>query len=134
MKKNLLALAVSLLAPFASIYAVEVQNLRCEFRTSPLAIDTAKPGLSWKLETGNLKLERGINQTAYQILVASTPEILAKPAARGGGRDTVSRRNPRQPLPPLIQKRDRTHQQGQGTGKRSGVDLRNGIHRKTRHE
>jgi alpha-L-rhamnosidase len=77
-KKNLLVLAVSLLAPFASIYAVEVQNLRCEFRTSPLAIDAAKPGLSWKLETGNLKLERGINQTAYQILVASTPEILAK--------------------------------------------------------
>ena len=78
MKKNLLALAASLLAPLASIYAVEVQDLRCEFRTSPLAIDTAKPGLSWKLETGNLKLERGINQTAYQILVASTPEILAK--------------------------------------------------------
>ena len=78
MKKNLLALAASLLGPFASIYAVEVQNLRCEFRTSPLAIDTAKPGLSWKLETGNLKLERGIKQTAYQILVASSPEILAK--------------------------------------------------------
>jgi alpha-L-rhamnosidase len=80
--KNLLALAVSLLAPFASIYAVEVQNLRCEFRTSPLAIDTAKPRLSWKLQVSGLRsqpsMERGIKQAAYQILVASTPEILAK--------------------------------------------------------
>ena len=78
MKKNLLALAASLLAPLASIYAVEVQDLRCEVRINPLTIDAAKPGLSWKLETGDLKPERGIKQSAYQILVASSPEILAK--------------------------------------------------------
>ena len=78
MKKNLLALAASLLAPLASIYAVEVQDLRCEVRINPLTIDAAKPGLSWKLETGDLKPERGIKQSAYQILVASTPENLAK--------------------------------------------------------
>ena len=78
MKKNLLALAASLLAPLASIHAVEVQDLRCEVRINPLTIDAAKPGLSWKLETGNLKPERGIKQSAYQILVASTPETLAK--------------------------------------------------------
>jgi alpha-L-rhamnosidase len=76
--KTLLALAASLLAPLASIYAVEVQDLRCEVRINPLTIDAAKPGLSWKLETGNLKPERGIKQSAYQILVASTPENLAK--------------------------------------------------------
>lgn len=65
MKKNLLALAVSLLAPLASIYAVEVQNLRCEFRTSPLTIDAAKPGLSWKISLGND--ERGVKHTACPI-------------------------------------------------------------------
>ena len=78
MKKNLLALAASLLAPLASIYAVEVQDLRCEVRINPLTIDAAKPGLSWKLETGDLKPERGIKQSAYQILVASSPENLVK--------------------------------------------------------
>jgi len=89
----LLALAASLLAPLAAIYAVEVQDLRCEVRINPLTIDAAKPGLSWKLETGSTfakatadknlsasggKPERGIKQSAYQILVATSPEILAK--------------------------------------------------------
>ena len=78
MKKTLSALAVSLLMPFVTIQAAQVENLRCEFRVNPLSIDATKPGLSWKLEMGNRKPERGIRQTAYQILVASTPEILAK--------------------------------------------------------
>ena len=76
--KTLLTLAASLLIPLTAIHAVEVQDLRCEVRINPLTIDAAKPGLSWKLETGNLKPERGIKQSAYQILVASTPENLVK--------------------------------------------------------
>jgi alpha-L-rhamnosidase len=76
MKKTLSALAVSLLMAFVTIQAAQVENLRCEFRVNPLSIDATKPGLSWKLEMGNRKPERGIRQTAYQILVASTPEIL----------------------------------------------------------
>jgi alpha-L-rhamnosidase len=78
MKKTLLALAASFLLPLAATHAVEVQDLRCEVRINPLTIDAAKPGLSWKLETGDLKPERGIKQSAYQILVATSPEILAK--------------------------------------------------------
>jgi hypothetical protein len=62
-------LAALLLAPLAVIHAVEVQNLRCEYLENPLGIDVAKPRLSWKLETRNLKPERGIKQTAYQIVV-----------------------------------------------------------------
>jgi alpha-L-rhamnosidase len=65
--------------------AAEVTNLRCEYLEDPLGIDVAKPRLSWKLETGNwkletgnLKLERGIKQTAYQVLVASSEELLNK--------------------------------------------------------
>jgi alpha-L-rhamnosidase len=77
-KKTLLTLAAALLMPLAATLAVEVADLRCEFRKDPLAIDAAKPGLSWKLEAGSAKPERGLKQTAYQILVATTPEILAK--------------------------------------------------------
>ena len=76
--KTLLTIAASLLIPLTAIHAVEVQDLRCEVRINPLTIDAAKPGLSWKLETGDLKPERGIKQSAYQILVASTPENLVK--------------------------------------------------------
>ena len=63
---------------FTASHAVEVDNLRCEYRVNPLGIDALKPGLSWKLETGNRKPERGIRQTAYQILVASSADLLKK--------------------------------------------------------
>ncbi len=60
-------------------------NLRCEYRENPLGIDAEKPRLSWiiadlKSQIANLKSEipRSQKQTAYQILVASTPELLAK--------------------------------------------------------
>jgi alpha-L-rhamnosidase len=76
--RAVLTLAASVLLPLSAIHASEVESLRCEFRTNPLAIDAAKPGLSWKLETGNLKPERGIKQTAYQILVASSADLLKK--------------------------------------------------------
>ncbi len=56
----------------------ELANLRCEYRKDPLGIDAAQPRLSWTLEAGKLKAERAIKQTAYQILVASTPELLTK--------------------------------------------------------
>jgi alpha-L-rhamnosidase len=48
-------------------------QLRCEHLTNPLGIDAPQPRLSWILES----TERGQRQTAYQILVASTPERLA---------------------------------------------------------
>jgi alpha-L-rhamnosidase len=76
-------------------------HLRCEYREDPLGIDSRVPRLSWKLETRstsastsakatadlkatadkNLKLEtgiRGIKQRAYQVLVASSEELLKK--------------------------------------------------------
>ena len=57
-----------------AVHAVEVGDLRCEYLKNPLGVDAAKPRLGWLIEDG----ERGQKQTAYQILVASTPEILAK--------------------------------------------------------
>ena len=47
--------------------------LRCEYRVDPLGIDIVNPRLSWEMHDGR----RGAKQTAYQILVASSPETLA---------------------------------------------------------
>jgi hypothetical protein len=77
-----LMLTLLLLSPPAALHAVEVRGLRCEYRTDPLGIDVVKPRLSWviqaKTEGGTLKPERGVRQTAYQVLVASSPELLAQ--------------------------------------------------------
>ena len=52
--------------------------LRCEYLENPLGVDVAQPRLSWKLEVGDQRsVVRGRKQTAYQLLVASTPELLA---------------------------------------------------------
>ena len=56
--------------------AAEVQNLRCEYLANPLGIDVCVPRLSWILQSD----QRGEKQTAYQVLVASTPGLLAKDA------------------------------------------------------
>ena len=56
------------------VAATEVTQLRCEYRTALLGLDVAQPRLNWL----NSSTERGARQTAYQILVASTPEKLAK--------------------------------------------------------
>jgi len=48
-------------------------HLRCEYRIDPLGIDVARPRLSWTLESSR----RAQCQTAYRLLVASSPEKLA---------------------------------------------------------
>jgi len=54
-------------------------HLRCEYRENPLGIDAEKPRLSWKIEARSQKSEiRGQRQTAYQVLVASSEELLKK--------------------------------------------------------
>jgi alpha-L-rhamnosidase len=79
MKRTPALLAALLLAPLAALHAADAANLRCEYQNNPLGIDVEKPQLSWVMEDGGQKTEdRGRKQTAYQILVASTPELLAK--------------------------------------------------------
>jgi alpha-L-rhamnosidase len=79
MKMRLLTIpfviAVLLLTSFKETVVTNVQlkNLRTEMLTNPLGIDATKPRFSWEL-TGD---QRGIEQTAYNILVASSPEKLA---------------------------------------------------------
>lgn len=66
---------LSLLALIASAHAaVSTANLRCEYLTNPRGVDTVAPRLSWIVEA----LERGERQTAWQVLVASTPALLAQ--------------------------------------------------------
>lgn len=76
----LVALTAALLfAPLAGLHAVEVRGLRCEYRENPLGVDAVKPRLSWIIEAGEQETEvRGQKQTAYHVLVASSPEKLAK--------------------------------------------------------
>lgn len=48
--------------------------IRTESTPNPLGIDISKPRLSWQLSSD----ERGVRQSAYQILVATSPSVLAK--------------------------------------------------------
>jgi alpha-L-rhamnosidase len=68
--------ATLLLLSFCQIAfaGIGLQNLKCEMLVNPHGIGTAKPRLSWQI-TGD---QRDIRQTAYQILVASSPELLNK--------------------------------------------------------
>jgi len=93
-------LAAMLLSPLASLHATDLTNLRCEYREDPLGIDVTKPRLSWVIEARSQNAEgalanpektgealtgmaegntdvRSQKQTAYQVLVASAPELLA---------------------------------------------------------
>jgi alpha-L-rhamnosidase len=54
--------------------AVVLEQLRCEYLTNPLGIDTERPRLSWTIRSER----RGETQTGYQVLVAATPELLAQ--------------------------------------------------------
>jgi len=48
--------------------------LRCEYRVDPLGMDETSPRLSWIVESES----RNQRQTAYRLLVASSPGILSE--------------------------------------------------------
>jgi alpha-L-rhamnosidase len=50
-------------------------ELRCEYRVNPLGIDIMKPRLSWRLEARDTDA-RSLEQTAYRILAAASPDLL----------------------------------------------------------
>jgi alpha-L-rhamnosidase len=56
--------------------SVFVDELTCEYLSDPLCVDAVQPRLAWKLKT-TATAEQNQLQTAYQILVASSPELLA---------------------------------------------------------
>ncbi|HET6627015.1 MAG TPA: glycoside hydrolase family 78 protein [Nocardioidaceae bacterium] len=75
----LVALATTLIflpampATAASTGQVQPHALSTDHRTKPLGIDDRNPSFGWQLRSH----ERAESQTAYRVLVASTPEVLA---------------------------------------------------------
>jgi hypothetical protein len=70
----LLALAVPASAQTPTP-TVTPTDLRCEYRVDPLGIDSPHPRLRWILTAAD-PAARGLAQSAYQILVASSPTLL----------------------------------------------------------
>ena len=76
-----------MLAVFASVVGclqsaaaatLNAENLRCEYLKDPLGIDVTQPRLSWELRTPaqSPAISRGVKQRSYQVLVASSAELL----------------------------------------------------------
>ncbi len=57
----------------AAVADVTPRDLKCEYRRNPLGIEASRPRLSWAL----VSEQRAQRQSAYQVLVASSPELLA---------------------------------------------------------
>lgn len=76
------AIAALLLVEFTTPIqgALTPTDLRCEYLKNPLGIDDLHPRLSWRMEVkGNdPQSVRGVMQSAYRILAASSREKLAK--------------------------------------------------------
>jgi alpha-L-rhamnosidase len=69
---------VCFLATDARVLAARVTatDLRCEYLIEPLGVDAIAPRFCWKLVSDSPGT-RGIVQSAYQILVATSPDVLA---------------------------------------------------------
>ncbi len=79
MKKNYLSIVLILsFLVGISLYGQEantqISSLRCEYLANPLGIDVTSPRLSWKLVSDG----EGVSQSAFRILVASSPDLLEK--------------------------------------------------------
>jgi alpha-L-rhamnosidase len=66
--------------------APTVENLRCESRVDPQGIDTVQPRLSWQIDSD----ARGVLQTAYQILLATSEDKLKEGIADLGDSGKVN--------------------------------------------
>jgi alpha-L-rhamnosidase len=55
--------------------ALQVEHLRCEYLVDPIGVDLARPRLSWQAVATDKKL-KNLSQSAYAVLVASSPKLL----------------------------------------------------------
>ncbi|HYG23902.1 MAG TPA: family 78 glycoside hydrolase catalytic domain [Verrucomicrobiae bacterium] len=72
--RKLMLLILFLTAGTAMAASLSVAGLRCEYRENPIGIDTHEPRLAWVLESN----KRGVRQTAYEILVATSEDQLKR--------------------------------------------------------
>ncbi|HEV2689967.1 MAG TPA: hypothetical protein VGV35_15515, partial [Bryobacteraceae bacterium] len=64
-------------------------HLRCDHLNNPLGIDSERPLLSWQSDS----TERNWRQSAYRIVVASSPKRLSKPDVWDSGKQSSSESN-----------------------------------------
>jgi alpha-L-rhamnosidase len=78
MRNNILLLLAGIALVFNSCSHIKttsgVYDLRCEGQEYPLGIDREQPLLQWKMQDP----EREAAQTAYQVLVASSPDLMTE--------------------------------------------------------
>lgn len=74
MKKMFLLTVVFFIAANLLAQNLFVKNLQCQHKTNPVGIDNTAPELSWQLEA----TQRGVVQTAYQIIIADNITLLQK--------------------------------------------------------
>jgi len=72
MKKTLILLFISLI--IFQTNAQTLEKLKCEYQETPMGLEVMNPRLSWQMKAIN----RGVKQTAYQILVADNEADLKK--------------------------------------------------------
>jgi alpha-L-rhamnosidase len=51
---------------------VSIQRLTCDYRSNPMGVDDVRPALGWQI----IASRNNVYQSAYRILVASSPELL----------------------------------------------------------
>lgn len=51
---------------------MNITDLKCEYTTNPIGLDIQKPQFSWQIQSE----KRGVMQTAYQLIVANSPDDL----------------------------------------------------------
>ena len=69
-----LLISLSLIAQKSNKSVFKIAELKCNYKLNPLGVETLNPRLSWTIEAS----DNNQRQTAYRILVADTPEELAK--------------------------------------------------------
>ena len=67
-----IAAVVSALGAAPAAAAPAVNSLKVQQTTTPLGMDAAHPSLSWQLSSA----DAGVRQTAYRVLVATSPGLL----------------------------------------------------------
>jgi hypothetical protein len=91
---GLLWISIQAVGALAQPAAITPSRLRCEYRENPAGVDTPRPQLGWILECTRPGA-RGLKQAAYQVLVATTPELLGadKPDQWDSGKTVSSAMN-----------------------------------------
>jgi alpha-L-rhamnosidase len=70
----LLLFPLSLIAQKSNTSIFKIAEMKCNYKLNPLGVETLNPRFSWTIEAS----DNNQRQTAYRVLVADSPEVLAK--------------------------------------------------------